>query len=78
MNRPKEPQELLTKESSQKLTPKEFIEREEAMSTIAMRERAVGFLFIVYGGVLGVTMSIIVLQGFHLWGFSLERVMNLD
>lgn len=62
----------LSKEVPQALTPKEFIEREEALSTIAMREKAVTFLFWAYGGLLASTVIIIFFQGFHLWGFSLE------
>ena len=64
--------EGLSREPSQSLTPKEFIEREEALSNIAMRERAVTFLFTAYGGLLASTVIIIFLQGFHLWGFNLE------
>lgn len=64
--------EHLSKEPSQSLTPKEFIEREEALSNIAMRERAVTFLFTVYGGLLASTVIIIFLQGFHWGGFNLD------
>jgi hypothetical protein len=62
----------LSKEPSQSLTPKEFIEREEALSNIAMRERAITFLFTAYGGLLASTVIIIFLQGFHLGGFNLD------
>lgn len=62
----------LSREPSQSFTPKEFIEREEALSNIAMRERAVTFLFMAYGGLLASTVTIIFLQGFHLWKFNLD------
>jgi hypothetical protein len=62
----------LSKESSQRLTPKEYIEHEEAMSNIALRERAASFLFKAYTGLLTATILIIFLQGFQLWGFKLD------
>ena len=62
----------LSKESTQRLTPKEYIEHEEAMSNIALRERAASFLFKAYVGLLTATVLIIFLQGFQLWGFKLE------
>ena len=62
----------LSKESVQRLTPKEYIEHEEAMSNTALRERAAAFLFKAYAGLLTATVLIIFLQGFQLWGFKLE------
>ena len=64
--------DFLSKKPPQRLTPKEYIEHEEAMSTIALRERAASFLFKAYAGLLASTVLIIFLQGFHLWGFHLE------
>jgi hypothetical protein len=62
----------LSKEPPQRLTPKEYIEHEEAMSNIALREHAASFLFKAYAGLLASTVLIIFLQGFHLWGFQLD------
>lgn len=65
--------EPISKDLTETLTPKEFIEREDALSTIALRRTAVKFLFWAYGGLLAGTVGIILLQGFHVWGFDLER-----
>ena len=59
----------LSKESTQRLTPKEYIEHEEAMSNIALREHAASFLFKAYASLLAATVLIIFLQGFQLWGY---------
>src|SRR5215217_330184 len=65
-------EDLITKGSAETLAPKDFIEREEALSTIALRRWALMFLFCAYGGLLAMTLLIILLQGFHLFGFALE------
>lgn len=65
-------EELITKGSAETLAPKDFIEREEALSTLALRRRALMFLFWAYGGLLAMTVLIIFLQGFHLFGFALQ------
>ena len=65
-------EDLITKGSAETLAPKDFIEREEALSTIALRRRALMFLFWAYGGLLAMTVVIILLQGFHLFGFALQ------
>jgi hypothetical protein len=62
----------LVKETSESLTPKEFIDREDALSIISIRERAASFLFKAYGGLLAATMAVIFLQGFQVWGFKLD------
>ncbi|ETX08554.1 MAG: hypothetical protein ETSY2_04710 [Candidatus Entotheonella gemina] len=66
------PSRPLSKEPAQRLTPKEYIEHEEAMSNIALRERAASFLSKAYAGLLASTVLIIFRQGFHLWGFQLD------
>src|SRR5712691_1535347 len=62
----------LSKESTQRLTPKEYIEHEEAMSNIALREHAASFLFKAYASLLAASVLIIFLQGFQIWGFMLD------
>ena len=57
--------------SPEVLTLKEYIDHEKAMSTIALRERTVGFLFKAYGWTLGSTIALILLQGFGFLGFKL-------
>jgi hypothetical protein len=59
-------------ETPQTLTPKEFLEREETLSAISQRERALNFLLYAYAGLLVATMVIIFLQGFKLGGFELN------
>ena len=54
------------------LTTEKFIKREQALSDITLREKAVKFLFITFGSVLICTVTVIILQGFHLGGFNLE------
>lgn len=62
----------LQREAARSLTPKEFIERDEALSVIAQREKAIIFLFWAYGGLLAFTATIILLQGFGWGGFKLD------
>ena len=62
----------LSKESPTSLTPKEFLDREETLHTIALRERAATFLFISYSLLLFSTMAIFFLQGFNAWNFNLD------
>lgn len=45
---------------------------EERRRIMVLRERAVTFLFWADGLLLVATIAIILLQGFHLWGFNLE------
>jgi hypothetical protein len=58
--------------TTEQLTIEEFIKREQALSDIALREKALKFLFKAFGGLLACTIVIIILQGFHLWNFTLE------
>lgn len=62
----------LRRKGALSLTAKEFIEREEALSAIAQREKAVRFLFWAYGGLLVFTGAVILLQGFGWGGFKME------
>lgn len=62
----------LQKVATESLTPKEFIEREQALSNITLRQMVVQFLNRAYGGLLISTVTLIFLQGFHLWGFELD------
>lgn len=57
------------------LTPKEFIARKQALSDIRLREGALIFLYWAYGGLLTLTMLIMFLQGFKLWGFGLDNAL---
>jgi len=63
----------LTREPPQTLTTDEFIRTEQALSHIALKDKAVNFLVIAYGGLLASTVIIIFLQGFQLWGFNLDQ-----
>lgn len=62
----------LIREIPQSLTPKEFMEREEAIHIRAMRERTTIFTLRIYGLLVISTIIIILLQGFKVRGFNLE------
>ncbi|MCI0487942.1 MAG: hypothetical protein L0229_15225 [Blastocatellia bacterium] len=56
----------------ERLSVEEFIKREQALSDIALREKALNFLIRAFGVLLICTILIIIFQGFHIGGFSLE------
>jgi hypothetical protein len=58
------------KASREVLTAKQFVTR--VSSVPALRERATTFFFRIYALLIITTLGIFLLQGFHLWGFSLE------
>jgi len=64
----------VTKSLGRQLPIKEFVRltKELTRSDIKQKERILTFLHRAYGGLLTATVIIIILQGFHLWGFNLE------
>ena len=75
MSEPK-PQRSLAdyqREAPQRLTSKEFIAQEQAMSDINLREKMVNTLLRIYSLLIAVTVIIFLLQGFKLGGFNLPE-----
>lgn len=51
---------------------KNWIATETTAANLKHRDRVISFLLRAYGGLLTCTMLIFFLQGFKLWGFSLD------
>lgn len=56
----------------QQLTPKQYIDRATTLHRMEMQRGALRFLYCAYGFMLTAIMSIIILQGFRVRGFSLD------
>jgi len=53
------------------LTPKQWVDAVH----VGFQKQIVTFLLCAYGFLLFVTTAIILLQGFHLWGFALDPAL---
>ena len=62
-----------TRQTDHHLTHKAFIEHEQAMSNIGLREQIVTFLLWAYGLSLACTFVLFFLQGFQVGGFNLPE-----
>lgn len=54
---------------------KDWVTKVTTQATITQQERIIQFLLRAYGALLAVTMAIFCLQGFKLWGFSLDPAL---
>jgi hypothetical protein len=69
------PEKTLQRDAPQELTPKQWIDRETAVHQMSMQRFLMKFICCILGGCCAVTLSIFLLQGFHLWGFQLDRAL---
>jgi len=59
------------------LKTKDWIAAVTAERSLTLQERVVTFLLYAYGFLLAATMTIVFLQGFHVWGFVLDQKVLL-
>ena len=58
----------LAKRPPENLKPKEWV----VAAHVEFQQQIVTFLLVAYGFLLVMTVAVLMLQGFHAWGFSLD------